>query len=93
MTVPVWELQIRWSGDRLIAHQEFKSGFRDLSGTPAPKVNKVTTACADITDLTQFELGVFLAEACRPFTILWGDERPWELAEAQGLFEPPKGEV
>jgi hypothetical protein len=35
--------------------------------------------CEDVSSLTPFELGMFLATACRPFTEAWsGEPAAWQ---------------
>lgn len=69
-------LDVTWNGTRLVAKPTFGAAWRDLVGPlPEPRAH-VSTVCSGPESLTQFELGLFLAEACRIFTNAWVEEEP-----------------
>lgn len=78
----IFSLDVTWDGSRLVAHTDFYRGFEELIGTLHPQGHRFTIVCAELEDLTPFELGVWLANACRDLTQAW----EYEGDLAQNLF-------
>lgn len=79
----IWSLDVFWDGHRLVAHPAIHDGWEALSGSSGQQPSPVKALCSELEDLTPFELGAFLALACRQFTTDWAHERD----SAQGLFD------
>jgi len=80
----VFTLHVDWNGSQLIARTELGDGWRLLADSLPVKLLSRSIHAGEVRDLTAFELGVFLAEACRPFTLQWDQVRErdsmlWEL--------------
>jgi len=71
VTHPLFELSLEWDGICLTARTRTQDGWRLLSDMPTPRAGVHRAPCVDIEDMTAFELGVFLATACRDFTLSW----------------------
>lgn len=76
MAKPVFELSVMWDGQHLIANRRCADGWRDLTGKVPVHEPNASTPCTELEDLTPFELGLFLAVACRPFTDTWWEGQP-----------------
>ncbi|HEX6827322.1 MAG TPA: hypothetical protein VF077_13470 [Nitrospiraceae bacterium] len=84
----LFSLSVQWDGTRLIATPVMVDGWRAMTGEKVTKLKRVTLVCTGVDDATQFEVGMFLATACREFTDAW--ERK-SLTEVDGLhlFDSP----
>ncbi len=80
MNEKIISLSVEWDGRQLLATPRFESGWRSLGMLPERRPPQVTTPCFSVRDLNQFQLGMYLCEACRPF------QDAWHEAEA-ALFE------
>lgn len=80
MNEKIISLSVDWDGRQLLATPRFEAGWRSLGMLPQRTPRQVTTPCFSVRDLNQFQLGMYLCEACRPFPDAWHE------AEA-ALFE------
>lgn len=75
MTDSVITVEVRWNGLTLEARPYLEAGWELLVGPRTFKLPRTKTACSQWSDLTAFELGMFLATACRPILDCWENER------------------
>lgn len=71
MSENVFRLDVRWNGTVLEAQPSFGQGWAYLGGSLAQPARKLAVRCNGLDNMTQFELGLFLATACRAFTDAW----------------------
>lgn len=76
MAQTVFEMAVVWDGTHLIANRRYGEGWRQLTGQMPAHPPNVSTPCTELEDLTPFELGLFLAVACRTITDSWYDGQP-----------------
>lgn len=69
-------LEIRWNGITLEARPTLEIGWEKLVGPRVFGLTRTKVMCEDASSLTPFELGMFLATACRAFTEAWDREAP-----------------
>ena len=81
-------LEIRWNGITLEARPTLEIGWEKLVGPRTFGLTRTKVMCEDVGSLTPFELGMFLATACRPFTEAWSGE-PAAWARQASLFLDP----
>jgi len=80
MREQIINLSVDWDGRQLLATPSFGKGWVGLGLLPQRVPRQLTTPCYSVRDLNQFQLGMYLCEASRPFTDAWHE------AEA-ALFE------
>jgi hypothetical protein len=88
MPEPIATLEIRWNGITLEARPTLEIGWEKLVGPRAFGLTRTKVMCEDASSLTPFELGMFLATACRPFTEAWDREAP-QSEQQRMLFVTP----
>lgn len=71
MRLPVCDVMVSWDGQRLIAEVTYGTGASALMGYRPDDPKPIHVACFGPSDMTSFELGVFLALAARHFTDSW----------------------
>lgn len=92
MTQMVVTLEVRWDGKQLVARSHYGEGWRSLTGTPGPYQMATTVPCVDRTDLTQFEIGMFLNSALRDTIDAWVYEQlPLRGSSRSPWVVPPAG--
>jgi hypothetical protein len=87
----VFTLEVDWDGTQLVARTYCGDGWRRMADRVPPKRGRHAEDCGELADLSPFDLGYFLARACRDFT------QEWELARQESLngaalFESLPGE-
>lgn len=87
----VFALEVDWNGSLLIARPQFGDGWRLMANRPLMKLHTRSIQADELGDLSPFELGVFLADVCREFTLAWEIAREEEL-QAAALFDELPGE-
>lgn len=87
----VFELAVDWDGFRLIARTRTADGWRQLTDLDTPRAGRHELRCGELEDVTPFELGVFLATACRDLTAAW-EHALVEVTRGQQLFTDLPGE-
>ncbi len=85
MPEPIATLEIRWNGITLEARPTLEIGWEKLVGPRVFGLTRTKVMCEDVASLTPFELGMFLATACRPFTEAWSGE-PAAWSQQPALF-------
>lgn len=65
------EFAVEWDGQKLTAKPVYWPLWTELTGSLPEIPRPISVACFGPSDLTAFELGVFLALACRHFTDNW----------------------
>lgn len=87
MTDSIFTIDVRWNGLTLEARPELGAGFEKLVGPHPSKLPRVKVACADSNSLTPFEVGMFLATACRQLMNAWEYEQPMLPVERELWFD------
>lgn len=87
----VYTLEVEWNGSLLIARGQLGDGWRLMADRPLVKLRTESEHCGELEDMTSFDLGYFLARACRAFTSEWEDARQ-ELRQVATLFDDLPGE-
>lgn len=87
----VFTLELDWNGSLLVARTELGHGWRLLADRVPVKMVTRSIHAGELEDLSPFDLGVFLADACRQFTYEWEQAREQELQSAT-LFDELPGE-
>lgn len=78
----LFALVVKWDGTELIAEPQMRDGWRYMATEGPPRLKRISLMCTGIEDVTQFELGLFLAMACRGFTDAWEGQA---LSQVTGL--------
>lgn len=87
----VYTLEVDWNGTLLIARGHLGDGWRRMADRTPVKLQTLAKHVGEMEDITAFELGVFLANACREFTYQW-DQARLEEQRGEALFDLLPGE-
>lgn len=82
----VYTLEVEWNGSLLIARGQLGDGWRLMADQQLVKLRTLAVHAGELEDLSAFEVGMFLANACREFTEAWEHARREALGSAT-LFD------